>query len=465
MKKPAVVFRCCECGAESPKWQGQCSSCKEWNTMTEEKVVPAASAAKVATHVARSGYAGSATGSSVKALRLEEVSSTGYERIKTGLSEFDRLMGGGIVKDSVNFISGEPGAGKSTMLLQICNNVARSGLRVLYAAGEESLQQIKMRADRLGIKDNENLLLISETCVESIIEKIIELNITFLIIDSIQTGFSTTSDSASGGVTQLVAVASLINATSKQKGVTSFLIGHVSKTGDAAGPKMISHIVDTNINLDSQDDGRYRIMRTSKNRFAATDSAFFVMTEKGIMDVKNPSAIFLEKRDKDFSGCAISVIRDGTRSLLVEIQSLIDTAQSQENPKRVCIGLDQKRMSLILAVINSRLRIKVGSKDIYISIVGGLKTVDTSTDLSVAISIISNIEDINVSSKIASFGEIGLLGEIRAVSNGLERIKEAEKLGFETIIIPERNRTKEVEGMRIKVKTIKYLSEVIELLK
>lgn len=463
MAKLTKAFRCSECSTPFPKWQGQCTNCKEWNTLVEETVTNASPSA-VATHVARSGYAGAATGVSVTPVRLSDVKSSTYQRIGTGFSEFDRLMGGGVVKASVNFLSGEPGAGKSTLLLQFCDHSSRNGLRVLYASGEESLEQISMRADRLGIKCSENLLLVSETCVESIIDLVAKYRIDILIVDSLQTGFTPTIESVPGGMTQLVAVASLINAMSKSKGVTSFLVGHVSKDGDVAGPKKISHIVDVTIMLEAQDDGRFRVMRTSKNRFAATDSAFFAMTELGMRDVKNPSSLFLEKKDRDYEGCAISVIRDGTRSLLVEIQSLIDNAQVPDNPKRVCIGLDQKRMSLILAVISSRLGEKVGSKDIYLSIVGGLKAMDTSTDLSVAISILSNMSGKAVSGKIASFGEIGLLGEIRAVSNGLERVKEAEKLGFETIIIPERNKTRELDSLKIKIKTVKHLSEVAEFI-
>lgn len=462
MSKNNVSYKCSECGADFPKWQGQCGECKEWNTLEEVKVT----GKQIMAHVASSGYAGAATGANNRPVKIKDVdiNKQSFARIKSGLKELDRMMGGGIVVGSVVYISGSPGAGKSTLLLQICDFFAMNGLKVLYASGEESLAQLKMRAVRLGLSLHENLDLISETCVESIIDFCAKDKYKIVVIDSIQTAISSELQSIAGGVAQVKQSAKLITSFCKKNDVTSFIVGQITKDGDMAGPKSLEHMVDVHVCLDIQDNSRYRILRSPKNRFAETDSAFFVMMQNGMRDVQNPSSLFIENKDGSFVGSSISVIRDGTRCLLVEIQSLVDDAISKENPKRVCIGLDPKRVSLILAVMNSRMNIKTGGKDIYSSIVGGLKCDDTSADLTVAISIISNIMGKEIPSTLVSFGELGLLGDVRAVSSGVERVREAEKLGFKTIIIPKRNYSKELSSMKIGIVQVTNVGDVIKFI-
>ncbi len=463
MTKSSVSYRCSECNTNYSKWQGQCNECKEWSTIEEVKLA----GKQIKSHITRSGYAGAASGLDNKPVKIKDIdiNQHSFARVGTGLREMDRMLGGGVVVGSVIFISGSPGAGKSTMLLQICDFIASSGIKVLYASGEESLSQIKMRADRLELGLSENLELVSETCVESIIEFCSKGGHGIIVFDSIQTAISSELESVAGGVAQIKQSASIITSFCKRNNVTSFIVGQVTKDGDMAGPKSLEHMVDVSITLDIQDNSRYRVSRSSKNRFAQTDSAFFIMMQNGMRDVQNPSSLFIENKDGSFVGSSISVIRDGTRCLLVEIQSLVDDAISKENPKRVCIGLDAKRMSLILAVMNSRIGLKTGGKDIYLSIVGGLKCDDTSTDLTVAISIISNVMNKEVPSTIASFGEMGLLGDIRAVSSGVERVREADKLGFKTIIIPKRNYSKELSSVNIKIVQVSSIDDVVNFVK
>lgn len=440
-KKDKTAFVCSECGSDFPRWNGQCSSCGAWNSLKELKL----GAASANRHSRSSGYSGHL--SEVKWLSDVEVAH--IERLSTGISEFDRVLGGGIVWGSVVLIGGAPGAGKSTILLQTIANIARQGLSVLYVSGEESLQQIADRARRLRLQ-TEKIMMLAETSVQRICSVLDELNPQVVIIDSIQVVYTESTDSAPGSISQVRESASFLTQYAKQHRVSIFMVGHVTKDQSLAGPMTLSHIVDTQIILSSADDARFRVLRADKNRFGSVgELGFFAMDTTGLKEVKNPSAMLLNRPDKPSAGSVVTVLWEGTRPLLVEIQALVTECQ-YGNPRRLAVGFDQNRLAMLLAVLSRHGGIFTASDEIYANVVGGIKVTETSSDLAILVGIVSSLKNKIISHDTLFFGEVGLSGEIRAVANGFARLSDAAKHGFSKAVIPKANAPKKtVEGLRI----------------
>lgn len=420
MTKVLTKFVCQQCGAESPKWLGRCPECNEWNTLVET-VVPTTKKGLMIEH-----------GETSLPQKLSQIKSFTLTRIKTGLFEFDRVLGGGLVPGSVILVAGEPGVGKSTLMLQLAEKVGG-----LYISGEESLQQIKIRAERLGLKSN-RLLLLTETDADSICEVIKGESLKMAVIDSIQT--LTTQDFAgsAGSVGQVRECAARLVKAAKRQGIPIFLVGHVTKEGAVAGPKILEHIVDTVLYLEGEKFGAFRLLRTTKNRFGATDEVgVFEMTDKGMTAVENPSKVFLAQRQKGVPGSVIVATMEGTRPVLVEIQALATPTQLAI-PRRIASGIDYNRLQLICAVLAKRLGLPLSTFDIFVNVAGGLRIEEPAADLGVALSIYSSFKNVITDGKTVVFGELGLLGEIRNVSQVGQRIKEAKRLGFTQIISPEK---------------------------
>lgn len=442
MAKAKTVYVCTDCGNDHPRWQGQCSSCKAWNTLKEMSISGDSSSGGRGPRNNRAGFAGG-TGQGVsKPKRLKEINIENAPRYDTGLKELNRVMGSemGVVVGSVNLIGGEPGAGKSTLLMQVMGHLSKT-VPVLYITGEESLDQVAMRAERLGVKDNENLHLLSETEVDTICNVARQYEAKVMVVDSIQTTYLSDVPSAPGNVSQVRESAATLNRFCKENGITCWLVGHVSKEGSVAGPKVLEHIVDSVLMLEGDADGRYRMLRASKQRFGNLDSSFFAMTETGLKEVKNPSAIFLQRLPEPTSGSLVTLLWEGTRPLLVEIQALVEDT-SLGNPRRVAVGVDQNRIAMLLAVTSKHTGTFMADQDVFVNLVGGLKTKETATDLALVLAMLSSFQNKPLSHEVAAFGEVGLSGEIRPVSNGLERIKEAAKHGFKNIIVPKANKPK-----------------------
>lgn len=433
--KTKTGYVCSDCGADYPKWQGHCNACDSWNTVKE---------VRLGTPGRREGFAGTTS----KVTLLSEVECTEQARFSSGSEEFDRILGGGFVPGSVVLIGGDPGAGKSTILLQtMCHAAASRG--VLYVSGEESLQQIASRAARLGLP-TARVKMLAESSLERVLEAAAEVKPDVIVIDSIQVMQSSTVDSAPGGVSQVRECAGILTCFAKTSGVVLIMVGHVTKDSSIAGPMTLSHMVDAQIMLSSTDDARFRLMRTTKNRFGAVNElAIFSMTERGLRQVKNPSAIFLSRTDKASPGSLISVLWEGTRPLLLEIQALVVTAQ-YGNPRRLGVGLDQNRIAMILAVLAKHGGLVLYDQDIFVNLVGGTRTSETSTDLAVALAIVSSLQNKTLPQDLVVFGEVGLTGEIRPVSNGEARLKESSKHGFTRAIVPKGNVPKQaISGMQI----------------
>ncbi len=434
MARPKTVFGCENCGAQQLKWQGQCPDCGAWNSLTEQRLAPE--------RARRAQYAGDARISELQALDLGEVS-----RIQTGIGEFDRVIGGGFVPGSVVLIGGDPGIGKSTLLLRVLADVS-ANVPVCYVTGEESIEQIGLRAKRLGV-GSARIRLLAETNVESIIAQLEAANAQVLVVDSVQTLYSDALQSAPGSVSQLRECAALLLRYAKTRRVAVVLVGHVTKEGVLAGPRVLEHMVDTVLYFESDLGSRFRIVRTAKNRFgAANELGFFVMTEQGFKEVKNPSAIFLAQRDQAVPGTATLVTREGTRPVLVEVQALVDQSLSQ-SPKRLAQGFDAQRLGLLLAVLHRHCGIALFDSDVYANVVGGLRVGETASDLAVTLAVLSSFRERPLSSGLVVFGEIGLTGEVRPVPFGEERLAEARKHGFIRAIIPRANRSKTIEGMDV----------------
>jgi len=437
MSKNKTAFLCTDCGAEYSKWQGQCSACNEWNTIKEFK----ASKHKVK----NSSKAGGFVGKKTSLQSLDKTQSFNIKRYLTNISEFDRVLGGGLVVGSVVLIGGDPGAGKSTILLQCICNLAQQDIKVLYATGEESPEQVGDRAKRLALV-TKNVNILSETCIDDILAIVEEHTPQVVVIDSIQTMYVDHIDATPGGVTQVKESAIRLTQYAKQYGVTFLIVGHVTKDKSIAGPMSLSHIIDTQISLSSTEDDKFRIMRTAKNRFGSTSEiGFFQMMQHGLIPISNPSAIFLNRSDKQRSGSIIEVAWEGTRPLLVEIQAL--TVEGQGNPRRLSVGYDSARLAMILAVLMRHGHIDLHYNiDIFVNVVGGIKIQDTSADLPVLLSIISSFKDITLPRDMLAFGEVGLNGEIRPVANGMQRIEEAAKHGFKKAMIPSANTSKNINN-------------------
>ena len=427
MAKVKSAYVCTECGADYSQWQGQCQSCKAWNTLKEIKL----SSGKTGASKSVSGYSG-ANDNHVKA--IHEVNLTEVPRLSSSMSELDRVLGGGIVPGSVVLIGGDPGVGKSTILLQVMCQLSLH-MKVLYVTGEESLQQVAMRAKRMTLPD-EQLRLLTETDVERITAAAQIEEPKVMVVDSIQTMQLAEVSSAAGGVSQVRESAAFLTRYAKQNNVAIILVGHVTKSGEVAGPRVLEHIVDTVVFLEGQSDSRFRTLRAIKNRFGAVNElGVFAMTEKGMKQVKNPSAIFLSRGDQVSPGSVVMVIWEGSRPLLVEIQALVDESPYGA-PRRVTVGLDQNRMAMLLAVMHRHGGIQASDQDVYVNVVGGVKVSETSADLAVLCSILSSMRNKPLSQDLIVFGEVGLAGEIRPVPSGQERIIEAAKHGFKRAIVP-----------------------------
>lgn len=452
-KKTKTAFVCDQCGADYPRWNGQCTSCGEWNTIKEIRLAPVNEKRPVV-----SGYAGNR--SEVK--RLSDVNLSEAERISSGISEFDRVLGGGIVQGSVVLIGGAPGAGKSTLLLQAIANIAARDISVLYVSGEESLQQIAERANRLKLPA-ENILMLAETSVQRICDVLDEIQPQILVIDSIQVMHTQTSESAAGSVSQVRESASYLTQYAKQNNVSIFMVGHVTKDHSLAGPMTLSHIVDTQVMLSSTDDARYRVLRADKNRFGSIgELGFFAMDNTGLKEVKNPSAMFLNRAEKPSPGSVVTVLWEGTRPLLVEIQALVTDCQ-YGNPRRLAVGLDQNRLAMLLAVLTRHGGIATASDEIYANVVGGIRVTETSSDLAIVASIVSSLRNKVVSQEAFFFGELGLNGEIRPVANGHARLNDAAKHGFKKAVIPKGNAPKKaIAGLEIHA--VATLTEMLDIL-
>ncbi|MBS0351146.1 MAG: DNA repair protein RadA [Proteobacteria bacterium] len=449
--KTKVVFFCRECGNEYLKWQGQCSDCGQWNTLTE---APAAPKNKSTGSL---GYAGELA----KITPLADVRSEKQARLPTTIQEFDHVLGGGLVSDSVILIGGDPGVGKSTLLLQILAQMS-ADYRPLYVTGEESLQQVALRAERLGLVAD-HLTLLTETNVERIIHSAQNHQPKIMVVDSVQTVYTDQIPSAPGGVSQVRESTAQLVRFAKQQGVALFLIGHVTKEGAIAGPRVLEHMVDTVLYFENQNDSRFRIIRAIKNRFGAVNElGVFAMTDQGLKQVNNPSAIFLSRYQNPVSGSAVMVTWEGSRPLLVELQALVDPSHLA-NPRRLTLGLEQNRLSMLLAVLHRHGGIVTFDQDVFVNIVGGLKITETAADLSLLLAIISSLRNKPLPLDLVSFGEIGLAGEIRPAPNGLERLKEAAKHGFKRAIIPKSNAPK-AGASSLEVMAVERLDEIFTLI-
>ena len=449
MAKTKIEFVCRECGASHHQWVGQCLDCKEWNTL-EEIVITQTTSSK--SEILKDLPAS-------KVQNLSEITTQNKERLSTGLSELDRTLGGGLIDGSVVLIGGDPGIGKSTLILQALA-VINTTNTTLYVSGEESAEQVSERAIRLGIK--EDILFISETHLEKILKLSKDIQPKVIVIDSIQTMVTDISSSAPGSVTQVRDCAAQLTQYAKQTNTVLLLIGHVTKGGALAGPRILEHMVDAVLYFEGDPGGRYRIIRAVKNRFGAVNEiSVFAMGEKGLQQISNPSSIFLSNQENPSSGSMVMVTREATRPLLVEIQALVD--QANGSPKRVSVGLDQNRLSLQLAILHKHSGISTFDQDVFINVVGGIKVSETASDLVVMLAIVSSLRDKVIPNNWIAFGEVGLTGEVRPVYNAMERLSEAQKQGFEVAIIPKGNAPKKsIKGL--KIVTVGYLYQAIQYL-
>lgn len=437
MAKLKSVYVCSECGYESAKWYGKCPGCGEWNTMNEETPIAAKSAV--------SGKSNSYKSQAV--FHLNEINGDVERRISTGVKEFDRVLGGGIVEGSLVLLSGDPGIGKSTILLQICQHLGQSK-SVLYVSGEESANQIKLRAVRLGVT-TENLGILAQTDVGTIAETIRSEKPDVVIIDSIQTMVSDECASSSGSITQVRECTNIFMHLAKSFGIPIFIVGHVNKDGGIAGPKVLEHIVDTVLYFEGERNYSYRILRGVKNRFGSTNEiGVFEMRQNGLEEVENPSMLMLSGRPKNVSGTCVACIMEGSRPILAEVQGLV-TATGFGTPRRMCTGFDYNRMAMIIAVLEKRAGYFFNSMDAYINVIGGLRLDEPAADLTVAMALVSSLKDIPVNDNVIAFGEIGLAEEIRAVNNCEQRVNEASRLGFNKCVIPFHN----YKGLSKKIKS------------
>ncbi|MCB5549168.1 DNA repair protein RadA [Blautia sp. MSK17_66] len=443
LKNKKIVYFCQECGYESSKWMGQCPGCKAWNTLVEETI-----STKKGTSSGIGSFRNS--GKRPEPVRLKDISLSEDERQLTKIGELDRVLGGGIVPGSLVLVGGDPGIGKSTLLLQVCRNLAQSGRNVLYISGEESLHQIKLRAERIG-EFNENLQLLCETNLETIREVIERKKPDMVVIDSIQTMFHEDISSAPGSVSQVRESTNILMQIAKGQGVSVFIVGHVTKEGNVAGPRVLEHMVDTVLYFEGDRHASYRILRAVKNRFGSTNEiGVFEMRNTGLEEVKNPSEFMLNGKPSDTSGSIVACSMEGTRPILVEIQALV--CQSNFGiPRRTAVGTDFNRVNLLMAVLEKKVGICLASCDAYVNIAGGMKMTEPAIDLGIALAVVSSCKDIIIPDSVMAFGEIGLSGEVRAVSMAGQRVAEAKKLGFETVILPEvcRSVTEKIKGIRL----------------
>ena len=456
MAKSKTAFVCNECGVDYGKWQGQCTECGAWNTVTEIRLGPAARAGK-RERSAGGGYAGV----SAEVRLLKDIDVVEVPRFTSGFGELDRVLGGGLVPGSAILIGGHPGAGKSTLLLQTLCHLARGG-SALYVTGEESPQQVAMRADRLDLPVDA-LQLMAETEVDAILTAAEQHRPRVMVVDSIQVMHSEGIASAPGSVSQVRDCAAQLTRYAKQTGVVLILVGHVTKDGNLAGPKVLEHMIDCSILLEGEQDSRFRTLRSNKNRFGAVNElGVFAMTDSGLKEVKNPSAIFLDRAEQPAPGTTVMVVWEGTRPLLVEIQALVDNS-SLGNPRRVAVGFEQNRLAMLLAVLHRHGGIMVGDQDVFANVVGGVRVTETSADLALLVTVVSSLRNRILPRDLVVFGEVGLSGEIRPVPSGQERLAEAAKHGFKRAIVPRGNAPKStIPGLE--VTAVARLSDALEAL-
>lgn len=446
MAKSKTVYVCNDCGSEYAKWQGQCNDCQAWNTLSSLSVDGGSPQ--------RAGYSGQLE----PPRKLSEVSAEELPRVGTGIGELDRVLGGGLVQGSVVLISGNPGAGKSTLLIQVMCRLAVQH-KALYVTGEESLSQVAMRARRLDLP-MDDLQIMSETSCERLIAQWNEIKPALVVVDSIQVMHTSLNESSPGGVAQVRESAAQLIRQAKTTGTVLFLVGHVTKEGSLAGPRILEHMIDTFIMLDGDGDSRFRTLRSAKNRFGAVNElGVFAMTDKGMQEVSNPSAIFLSKSVEPNSGSIVMVVWEGTRPLLLEAQALVDSS-ALGNPRRVAVGFEHNRLSMLLAILHRHGGMQVGDQDVFVNAVGGIRVEETSSDLALILAVVSSFRDRPLPPDLVCFGEVGLSGEIRPVPNGQERLREAAKHGFKHAIVPEGNKPKQaIDGLR--VTAVKKLSEAL----
>ena len=454
-KAPKTAYVCNDCGAEFSRWQGQCSACKAWNTISEVRLISASNSTK---NDRFSGYAGETR---AKIQTLSEISLQETPRFTSGFKELDRVLGGGIVPGSAILIGGHPGAGKSTLLLQVMCGLAKN-MTALYVTGEESLQQVAMRANRLNLP-TDKLNMLSETSVEQICNLADQLKPQIIVVDSIQVMHLSDIQSSPGSVAQVRECASFLTRYAKTRQVAIIMVGHVTKDGTLAGPKVLEHAIDCSLLLEGEADSRFRTLRSHKNRFGAVNElGVFGMTEQGLREVKNPSAIFLSRGDEQTPGSSVMVLWEGTRPLLVEIQALVDHSMLA-NPRRVAVGLEQNRLALLLAVLHRHGGLQMSDQDVFVNVVGGVKVGETGADLALLLALISSFRNRPLPQDLVVFGEVGLAGEIRPITSGQERISEAAKHGFKRAIVPFANKPKSaVENME--VFTVKKLADALVIL-
>ncbi|MCP5328707.1 MAG: DNA repair protein RadA [Sinobacteraceae bacterium] len=457
MARSSIVYVCSACGGESAKWQGQCAQCGEWNSLERREAASSRTAAAAGRGSAAGRRTALAAGGAMLALPAEGLPV----RFGSGLAELDRVLGGGFVPGSVSLLGGDPGIGKSTLLLQVAASVAQNA-PVLYATGEESGAQVGLRARRLGLGAT-GLQLAPETDLETILAQAGELRAGLLVIDSIQTVQLATLASSAGGVTQLRECAAELVRFAKSTGTAVCIVGHVTREGTIAGPRVLEHLVDTVLYFESDAGSRYRIVRATKNRFGAVNElAFFAMTESGLREVANPSAIFLARPEQVAPGSIVMVAREGGRPLLVEIQGLVDPMRFG-NPRRVAQGLDSTRLSMLLAVLHRHGGLSLQDHDVFANVVGGLAVRETGTDLPVLLALASSLRDRALPPTLVAFGEIGLTGEVRPVAYGEERLREAAKQGFRQALVPRDNLPRRpVEGLELR--GVARLAEAVEIL-
>ncbi|MFC3094759.1 DNA repair protein RadA [Alteromonas sediminis] len=451
MAKRKTAYVCTECGADFMRWQGQCGECKAWNTLQEITV----SADKNAS----AGFTGYAGQTEATVQRLDSIDINALPRFTSGFKELDRVLGGGIVPGAAMLIGGSPGAGKSTLLLQVMCFLA-TGRKTLYVTGEESLQQVAMRAQRLQLP-KDKLQLLAETHVETICQLALKEKPDVMVVDSIQVMHVSDVQSAPGSVSQVRESAAYLTRFAKQHHIAMFIVGHVTKEGSLAGPKVLEHCIDCSMMLEGESDGRFRTLRTHKNRFGAVNElGVFGMTDKGLKEVGNPSAIFLSRAEEPSAGSSVMVVWEGTRPLLVELQALVDYSQIA-NPRRVAVGLEQNRMAMLLAVLHRHGNVQMNDQDVFVNVVGGVKVAETGADLALLLAMISSFRNQPLPQELIVFGEVGLAGEIRPVPNGVERLMEAAKHGFKRAIVPKANMPKKtIEGLH--VTGVSRLSEALE---
>ena len=449
MAKPSTVFVCSNCGNESSKWFGRCPACNEWNTCYEEKI-----------NLKSSGK--SASKKTATTVKLDDVKKQDIVRTKTGFDELDRVLGGGLVKGSLTLLGGEPGIGKSTLILQICDKIKGEG-QVLYVSGEESAQQIKIRADRLGIKNND-IVFLGETDIDVIEDAILKTNPKLVIIDSIQTMYSDEITSGPGSVSQVREITARIMKMCKQEEITTIIIGHVTKDGNIAGPRVLEHMVDTVLYLEGERYFAYRILRGVKNRFGSTNEiGMFEMNDIGMCEISNPSSVLLSEKNENIAGSIVVASIEGTRPILVELQALTSTSVFGM-PRRTANGIDYNRLTLLIAVLEKRTGLPLGNQDVYLNIVGGIKINEPALDLGIILAVSSSFKNIPIPNDVIAIGEVGLTGEVRAINLIEKRLKEAEKLGFKTCIIPESNKKNLKDTYKLDIICVQNIIEAMRCL-